>query len=201
MKKIILALVLFSFAPLTAQEQTLLGDTEIEHGGYGAMVIKAATINNEPAILIGGRGGWIINHTFSIGIGGYGLANNIEANTVGPFGQKYLQMGYGGLDLEFIANSDDLLHFSVHALIGGGSAGFRNSWDDDNWDNDFDMDHHHDPFFVIEPGVNVDLNITPWFRTSVGASYRYVSGLSSAAATNSDISGASGMITFRFGKF
>lgn len=201
MKNIFFAFALFLCTAVEAQEQTLLGETEIEHGGYGGPVIKAATINNEPAILVGGRGGWIINHVFSIGLAGYGLANNIPANTVGPFGRKYLELGYGGLDLEFIANSDDLIHFSIHTLVGGGSAGFRSVWDDNNWHAEYNMGYQHDPFFIVEPGINLDLNVTPWVRTSVGAGYRYVTGLSSAAATNSDIRGGSGMLTFRFGKF
>jgi hypothetical protein len=63
---------------LNAQEQTLVGNGEISNGGFGGPVIKYTQIKNEPAILVGGRGGWIINHTFVIGGGGYGLANQIE---------------------------------------------------------------------------------------------------------------------------
>lgn len=198
----ILCTLLILCLPALAQEQTLLGDTDVEHGGYGGPVVKFTTINNEFGVLVGGRGGWIINHTFCIGLAGYGLANNIKANTVDAFGRKYLEMGYGGLDLEYIDRSDDLIHFSIHTLIGGGSAGFRYSWDEEQWNNDNGMNHkEHDPFFILEPGANVDLNVTPWFRTSAGVSYRYVTGLSSAAATNSDISGLSAGLTFRFGKF
>jgi hypothetical protein len=200
----VLLAIFFVYVPAPAQEQTIFGDTEIEHGGYGGPVVKFASVNDEIGVLVGGRGGWIINHTFSIGLAGYGLANNIKAHTVGPNGRKYLEMGYGGLDLEYIAESDNLLHFSIHSLIGGGSAGFRYSWDYQRRDYDYDDDYYnsnHDSFFIIEPGVNLDLNVTPWFRTSAGVSYRYVTGLSSAATTNSDISGLSAGLTFRFGKF
>ena len=202
MKTTVFLLAIFLFcAPVAAQEQTLLGDTDIEHGGYGGPVVTFTTVNDEFGVLVGARGGWIINHTFSIGLAGYGLANNIKANSVDSFGRKYLELGYGGLDLEYINRSDELIHFSVHTLIGGGSAGFRYSWNEDHWSNNNMNRKEQDPFFVLEPGVNVDLNVTPWFRTSVGANYRFITGLSSAAATNSDLSGLSAGLTFRFGKF
>jgi len=190
------------YVPGIAQEQTLLGTTDIENGGYAAPVAKFTTVNNEFGLLVGGRGGWIINHTFSIGLAGYGLANNINARTIGPYGQKYLRLGYGGLDLEYVANSNDLLHFSVHSLIGGGTAGFRYGWNEDRWNYEYgEHDRNYNLFFIFEPGANVDLNVIPWFRTSVGISYRFVAGLSSSAASNSDISGLSAGLTFRFGKF
>lgn len=201
MKKTFLLLALFFIVPALAQEETLLGTADVEHGGYGGPVVKFATVNNNFGVLVGGRGGWIINHTFCIGLAGYGLANDVKAHTTGPFGEQYVELGYGGLDLEYIVNSGNLVHYSLHILIGGGTAGFRFSWDDNNWNTQNNMHRDTDPFFVIEPGANIDLNVTNWFRTSVGAGYRYVSGLSSQATTNSDISGASVMITFRFGKF
>lgn len=198
---LLFVIMLFAF-PVLAQEQTLIGSDEVEHGGYGAVVVKFTSVNDDLGVLVGGRGGWIINHTFSIGGAGYGLVNNVRANSVGPFGQEFVDFGYGGLDLEFIANSDDLVHFSVHTLIGGGAAGFRYGFGDDNWDWDSsDGNHRFDAFFVIEPGVNIDLNIIKWFRVSLGAGYRHVSGLSSGVTTNADISGPSGTLTFRFGKF
>ena len=44
-----------------------------------------------------GRGGWIINHTFVIGGGGYGLANNIRSSDaqsfIFPHGETYLNFG------------------------------------------------------------------------------------------------------------
>lgn len=201
MKYLLCLLVVAAVFPVCSQEKTLLDIENIEHGGYGAFVTKVTTINGEGAILMGGRGGWIINHTFAIGGGGYGLVNNIHSRNIGPWGEHFVSLGYGGLDLEAIVNSDDIVHFSVHALIGAGSVGFRNDWTDGWDDNSNNYDHHTDGFFVAEPGVNVDLNVTPWFRMSAGASYRYIGGVASDASTNTDLSGPSGMLTFRFGKF
>ena len=49
--------------------------------------------------------------------------------------------------------------------------------------------------------VNIMLNVTPIFRIGVGASYRAVESLSLPELTNRDLSGWSGNIQFKFGKF
>lgn len=201
MKSLFCLLVAAFSIPVFAQEQTLFDVEHIEHGGYGAFVAKATTINGEGAVLMGGRGGWIVNHVFAIGGGGYGLVNNIHSRTIGPWGERFVSLGYGGLDLEVIVNSDELVHFSVHSLLGAGAVGFRNDWADGLNDNGYAYDRHTDGFFVAEPGINVDLNVTRWFRTSVGVDYRYITGVASGAAKNSDLSGPSAMLSFRFGKF
>jgi hypothetical protein len=204
MKQIMLLGALLVAVPCGAQEHTLLGSGSVDHGGYGALVVKFTPINNELGVLVGARGGWIINHTFSIGLAGYGLATQNRALQEGPPGYPYVNMGYGGLDLEFIMNSDELVHVSIHTLIGAGAVGFR-MWNGDGWWSgdplDGTRDDHYGTFFVIEPGLNLDLNVTAWFRASIGAAYRHAGGVSSRASTGTELSGPSGMLTFRFGSF
>lgn len=204
MKANMLCIMLLVAAACSAQEQTLLGSGSVDHGGYGALVVKFTSINDELGVLVGARGGWIINHTFSIGLAGYGLATQNRPLREAPPGYPYVNMGYGGLDLEFIMNSDAVVHASIHTLIGAGAVGFRR-WNGDEWwsGDPFNAgwENRHDAFFVVEPGVNVDLNVISWFRVSVGGAYRYVGGVSSAVSTNSKLSGPSGMVTLRFGSF
>jgi hypothetical protein len=190
-------LSLFLCFQLFAQEQTLVGSGEMSNGGFGGPVIKYTQIKNEPAVLVGGRGGWIINHTFVIGGGGYGLANQIEADYFTNYNQPYIDFGYGGLELEYIIQSDQLVHFSIYTLIGAGGVHFRdNSYDD--WD---DWYFDSDEFFVLEPALNVEVNITSFFRINAGANYRYISGLNYNNLNNEDFSGFSGVLTLKFGSF
>ncbi len=199
MKTLIILLLASLFAaPVYAQDETLLGDQPLESGWYGAPTIQLTSVNGKAGVLVGGRGGWIINHTVALGFAGYGLANDIEANVSGPDGEPYLDLAYGGFQVEVILQSSRLVHYSLHTLIGGGTVGFRDGWADDH----DGYDHRNmDGFFVLEPGANLDVNVTTWFRTSLGVSYRYVSGISSGATTNSDLRGPSGMLSFRFGSF
>lgn len=187
-----------------AQEETLLQKDKITHGGFGGPVVKYTQIKGDPAVLVGGRGGWIINHSFIIGGGGYGLVNNIDANN--PFinyywgVRPYLNFGYGGLELEYIIQSDRLIHYSVCTLIGGGGVSYRRSLiEDNNWDDDWSSPN--DAFFVFEPSFNVEVNIISFMRVNAGVSYRFISGANFDDLRNSDLAGPSVMLTFKFGKF
>jgi hypothetical protein len=191
--------VIFSFQ-IFAQEETLVGDGGITHGGFGGPVVKFTQIKDEFGLLVGGRGGWIINHTFVIGGGGYGLVNNIEADNLSWLTQPFINFGYGGLELEYIINSDQLMHFSVYTLIGGGTVTYRDElWDD--WEDWSDWDYGSDVFFVFEPAVNVEVNIASFFRLNAGVSYRVISGVDFDALENSDLAGPAAVLTLKFGKF
>ena len=56
-------------------------------------------------------------------------------------------------------------------------------------------------FFVVEPGIEIELNISPYFRLGFGATYRYITGTELLNVSDSDVSGGSGMISLRFGRF
>jgi hypothetical protein len=190
-----------------SQEETLL-DENFESSGYGGPVVKFTQIKDEFGLLIGGYGGWLINHTFMIGGGGYGLVNKIKAN---PEAQDLyysftgrplnIEMGYGGVILEYINNSNSLVHFAISTLIGGGGITY-NERDDNNWDWSNDLNNKpHDAFFVVEPELKAELNIASFCRLNVGCSYRFISGVNIIGLKNSDLSGPSANITLKFGKF
>lgn len=194
-KVAIIFLTLILSFPLIAQEEEMLIDDEFESGGFGGPVIKITQMNKENAVLVGGRGGWLINHTFLIGGGGYGLVTDVAAKVADTVNHlNKIELGYGGLEFEYIASSNKLIHLSFGVLIGGGGIGYR---DDQNSDNHHSMDR----FFVIEPGVNVNLNVTRFFRIAAGGSYRYVKGIDHPLSSDTDLSGPSAVLTLKFGKF
>ena len=184
--------------PALAQDAETLFSGEMEHGGFGGPVLKGGQVNGSPALFVGGRGGWIVNHSLIVGGGGYGLVTNTDALVAGLYGARRLEFGYGGLELEYVHHWDQLLHWSVMVLVGGGSVGYRRV---DDVMLGYDPSNHMDEVFVAEPAFQVNLNVTEFFRISAGASYRYVTGVTSPASSNEKLSGGSGVVTFRFGKF
>jgi hypothetical protein len=175
-----------------AEQKTLIGDLgEVEHGGFGGPVVRLTSINGEFGVLTGGRGGWIVNHRFVLGGGGYGLASTIKAAEVGAptaGGTDKLEMGYGGPIVEYIIASDRLLHLSVEALVGGGGLTTTEGGSSDE-------------FFVAEAGINAMVNVTEFFRMGAGGSYRYIAGADFYDLNSSDLSGGSIVLTFKFGSF
>ena len=157
-------------------------------------MVKAGPVNGETGVFVGGRGGWIINHTFVLGGGGYGLATNVKTRTADSVLGNRLMLGYGGLELEYIASSNKLVHLSITALVGGGGVGYQESANRMN-------SNASDAFFIVEPGIHANLNVSPFFRIAAGVTYRYVAGLTSKLSSNADISGPTGSLTLKFGKF
>lgn len=201
---IVILMILTAFS-LYGQESETLISGHIESSGFGGPVVKFTRIDGDFAVLVGGRGGWIINHSFSIGIGGYGLVNDIHPGGDIPLSQR-IQMGYGGLILEGIIASNKLVHLTVGTLIGAGGVAHGYQWFDD-WDcwydDDWGYSYHRNPdvFFVLEPEINLMLNVARFFRIGIGASYRYATETDREWISDDDLSGFSASLTFKFGVF
>ncbi len=184
---------------ISVQEQprTLVGEP-LHSGGFGALELKWGRLTGEDALFVGGRGGWIINHSFVLGGGGYGLVSqDIRVIPAGGSPRDCrLEMGYGGLELEYVYRSLDVVHGSVLLLLGAGSAGYR----DRGWDRTIASD----AFFVMEPGLTVELNVIRSFRIALGGSYRFVTGFDLPdlpTVHNKDLDGLTGSLAFKFGSF
>jgi len=195
--KITILILFFTSSILFAQEETLVSGG-LKSSGFGGPVIKFTQLDGKFGVLVGGRGGWIINSTFIIGGGGYGLVNNISSEDCFCDYSPKLTFGYGGLELEYIIMSDNLIHFSIYTLFGAGAVSYRDDKGWEDWHNDF---YKENTFFVAEPAVNVEVNITTFFRMSFGGGYRFISGVNKAELSNSDLSGFAGVLAFKFGSF
>jgi hypothetical protein len=196
MKKLLVSIMLMGLGlTLSAQEETLLRSGEVTHGGFGGPVVKFSEVNGEFALFVGGRGGWIINSTVSIGGGGYGLVNQVPGKEVISGTFRNLQMGYGGLEIELILASDRVVHATIFGLIGGGGLNYQ-GWD--KWSN---FDFSTDSFFAAELAMNAEINLTGFFRLTAGAGYRFISGVDFGTLSNSDLDGFTGTLTFKFGSF
>ncbi|MGE5621141.1 MAG: hypothetical protein ACM3U0_01075 [archaeon] len=200
MKKVIMIVFLLSACTYAQRETVFEGD--IDNGGFGAPVVKFTQVKGNFGVLAGGYGGWLINHQFLIGGGGFGLANEINGNgeVTNFFGFRYvpkLEFGYGGLILEYYHDPMKMIHWSVSVLIGGGGISYR--------EGDF-MEHSYnditpDAFFVLEPAISAELNVAKFMKIGLGAGYRYVTGVNMYGIKNSDLSNFSANLAFKFGKF
>ena len=190
---LLIAGALLGSGALSAQETLMEGD--LRHGGFGAPVVKFTEIDSRFGVLVGGRGGWIVNGSVVIGGGGYGLANvaSFEHLTNGAGDPGALEMGYGGLELGYVHRPDELVHFSLGVLIGAGGV----VWNPDGQSGS----QVDDAFFVAEPELDVVLNVTRFFRVALGASYRLTQGVKLFDLRDADLSGLAGLVALKFGSF
>ena len=165
------------------KEKSQSENKKMANGGYGSFSIGYTQIDGKDAIVLGGRAAWIANHHFALGMAGRGFFNSLSSNkyydpSYNPnYDPNYsLAGGYGGILFEPIVAPMSPVHVSFPILIGaGGVAATPSSWN--NVDNYYYNNYYYatDAYFVFEPGVEVEFNITKFFRIAIGGSYRYTS--------------------------
>lgn len=154
---------------------------KIANGGYGSFSVGWTQIDGKNAMVLGGRGAWIANHHFSLGLAGRGFFNNFgsneyyEPNYDPNYDANYsLSGGYGGIFFEPIIFPMSSVHVSFPILIGAGGVATTPM----SWDYYYNTDYYYyntNAYFVLEPGVDIEFNITKFFRIALGGSYRYTS--------------------------
>jgi hypothetical protein len=197
MKNLIpIPLLLFSMLTISPVLAQPLISGNVQSSNFGGPSLKVTQVNDESVILLGGRGGVILNQRFAIGAGVYSLLGKIEAPEAVQTNSNdtiNLDMDYVGLDLEYIVPLQRRIHFSMQTLIATGRAQY--------WEGD-DTVIVEEGIFVLEPGANLMVNITTFFRIGLGASYRFVSGVERLNGLESrDLNEVSANLVFMFGKF
>ena len=188
-----LLLALAFVTSLSAQDNTNDSDSQMKllfpkkdksgekmaNGGYGSFSVGYTRINDQAAMIIGGRAAWIANHHFALGIAGSGFFSSIDNsyNYYEDPSQYYLAGGYGGLLFEPIIAPNYPVHVSFPVLVGGGGVAAAN-WNYSNYNYTYNQNYYNaDAFFVFEPGVDVEFNIVKFFRVGLGVSYRLTSNI------------------------
>jgi len=170
---------------------------EITNNGFGGPAIKISSFNDQLAFMTGGRGACIINNRFTIGGGGYGIANSIRLG--GPDAEIYrnLKMGYGGPEFGYIFYPGKIVNIGGSLLLAAGAA-FWETYPkikaEKIFSNDFKI------FPVLEPSLYVELGLNRFMRLHTGISYRYAKGAESLFIKDSYLRGLSVYAGLLFGK-
>lgn len=210
------AMMIIGLAALTyGQEQknnemkTIFGksDHKMSHGGYAAISVGYSQIDKQEAFTLGGRAAWVIDHHVALGLAGKGYINSIYIDgywdQISPNQGYYLVGGYGGFFVEPIIAPNFPVHVSFPILIGGGGLALNEyTWHDYQWNNNNDQPpYDYDYYFVVEPGVELELNVEKFLRMAFGVSYLYTSNLHMNNVPKDMMNGINGSVTFKFGKF
>lgn len=210
MKRTTLSLALiFSISLLSlAQEnesknheiKTILGRNSMARG-FGSLEFKTSEIKDDIVLFPGVTGGVILNNHFVLGMGFYGIANEVDFIGVQPQTKQFLYGGYGGLVLGGLIAPREIVHIYIPVLIGAGGAyitenDYRN--DSGRYINEYD---ESSAFAVIEPGIEIELNVTKFFKIGMGASYRFVTESKLVNLTDDELSNYTGSFSLKFGNF
>jgi hypothetical protein len=207
MKQLILLLILGCGVLMSTAQENIENDgistlfsKSHSNGGYGAFSMGYTQLDGKDALLIGARGSWIIDHSFAIGLGGCGFVNNLDHhNWMDNNLNDQLAGGYGGIYLEPIIGPRFPVHVSFPVLFGVGGI---SKVMDSNWDNDFMKNNpNQDAFLILEPAVELEINLTRFMRMAGSIGYRFTSNIEMENINPDILEGTSIGIILKFGKF
>lgn len=193
---IALLLLFFSVcAPAQDQDSTqTLFKSSVKVSELWTPEMKFNSIQGKFGTLIGFYGGAVFNRTFLLGITG---GVNLSHPTV--------NYGYFGVIGQYIISPAKLVHFSGQLELAYGSTKDYENPKSGLLDNFWNISGAH--YFMMEPGVNIELNLSKKIAFVTGVSYRYISGLnendenvSITHVTNKDLSGINFNIGLKFSK-
>ena len=167
-------------------------------GGFGALTFKSSKFIDETMVMAGLRGGWIINRSLAIGLEGYGIIPTAKFDGLSQFDAVAIG-GYGGMFLEPIFFSNEVVHVTFPISAGSGWLGYHEDFDEGRFDNPELIEG--DVFWYVEPGANVELNLARNFRLALGVSKRFTQDLELIDTGSKDFNKISYYLTLKIGSF
>jgi hypothetical protein len=194
---VMIVILMFLSFEATAQQQDstkALFGSDVKVSEIWTPEVKINSIQGDVGTLIGFYGGAVFNRTFLLGIsGGVNLSH------------PRVNYGYFGAVGQYIYKPANLLHCSGQILLAYGSTKDYEDPKSGLLDNFWNISGAN--FFLMEPGINLELNLSKRLTLVTGISYRFVSGLNenneyveTTHVTNSDLSGINFNIGLKFKK-
>jgi hypothetical protein len=165
-----------------------------EFSSIWAPELKINSIQGDIGTLIGVYGGVVIDRSFLLGLaGGVNL------------GHPRVNYGYFGGIGQYIYKPSNLIHCSGQLVLAYGSTKDYENPKSGLLDNFWNISGTS--FFLLEPGLNVEINLKKTVSFVAGLSYRYVSGLNENSksvsithVTSKDMSGLNFNIGLKISK-
>lgn len=183
----------FALAALLAAAPTLSYAQASASSGIGfylGLDYNVGPVRSTTGYIAGAEVAAIFSRQFSVGLVGYGLANEDAKVPAVAGGSDTLRLAYGGIRVGYLHAPDARFHPAFDLFVGAGQARARGS-----------TPGREDEVVVIEPTVAMEANAATYLRASLGLGYRIVGGSELTGVSNASLSGLSARLTLRFGRF
>jgi hypothetical protein len=180
---------------VNAQESETLLDAKTKFDSMWSLELKTNSVQSELGSLISIYWGTAINRTIILGFGGITNLTHTVTN-------------YGCFQLvaQYIQEPDNLLHYGGQLVLGFATVKDYQSPKTGIFDNF--MNTSGTSFYILEPRVNAELNLTTSKKLVLGVSYWFAFGLNeldrsiaSSKVTNKDLSGINVTLGLKFGEY
>lgn len=162
------------------------------------------------ALFIGGKGGLILNKHLMLGLGLWGKVtplryrgdycriNKQSGQQVIVTNQRLgVDYGYIGGNIAYIVAPYKSMHYSFGFMVGGGTSNEYAINSNGSQGTTFNSPG----FWLIEPTVNLELNLTSYSRIEMGLGYQLLFANYFESLSTSDISGLTISMLLKFGTY
>lgn len=148
-------------------------------GIYMAIMSAYTAIDSQDAFMFGCKGGWILGEHFITGIGGSFYMNGSRTNPLfGGYLYDFNTEGvYGYVFSEIVFSPKKKIHLNIPLAVGIGAASYVSDYYDSATDQWMYSTIGSDNHFLIEPGVEAEIVVSPYARIGIGMQYRFTSEL------------------------
>lgn len=153
-----------------------IGKDKKATGLYVGFSMQLSAVNDKDAIAIGMSASWLHDHRLGLGGNMVAFFNNSQPNpALGSYyyNSYYLGGVYGGLQAEWIILPRQKYHLSLPLNLGAGGVAYAVDYYLPASYNSYTEDS--DGFLYVQPGLEIEVNVTAYFRLSVGGHYRFAS--------------------------
>lgn len=183
------------------QDIKTLSGSMSHSGGFGAFSFRSSEFRDESIVLAGIRGGWIINRTLGIGVEGHGIIPTAKFDDIDAGRDVNILGGYGGMFLELIFFSNQVVHITFPVSAGAGWLGYHQIEDDNTMPAPSDNEIDGDVFWYVEPGADLEFNVSRNFRLAFGVSKRFTQDLELVNTESDAFDDLNYFITLKVGGF
>lgn len=184
---LLLALVGMTFGSVQAQTetQTLFGNGKVKT--WGILLnsqVQYAEVLGESVFFSNVKGGFVFNEKWVVGVNVGQSLHEIPRYNDLTMTTENLEFTQGGLYLEYRLFPHKLVHVSIPISVGV----LQTESEQDNfspWGN-YEDDREYTNFY-LEPGLNIELNVSKFIKFQVGASYRFNDAMIAPQSFNSNL--------------
>ena len=178
----LVAICFFASSAMAQKEETILGSRGLRLSGiWGGPKSQITKFGNSNSFVNGGVFGLEFGNALCLGYGRYSLGTDVKWDNITNQNFEY---NWGGPVIAYGINNFKRVHPVVSIQAGPGNAKFADI---------------NDKIFVIQPSAGVELNVFRWLHIGLDGGYRFTGDSDLSGLTDSQLSGAFGQLSFRFG--
>lgn len=145
--------------------------------GFGGPFVEFSSVDDQFAVCLGGGAAMIVNKTFYIG--GYfeGIMTNHYRQDLQTFvniEKPRIVLEHGGIWMGYVYKHQKPVHGALSMKLGWGEIDLEGDGHEYNPAFNYDF---RDRIFSVIPQLELELNMTRWFRINIGVGYRIIAGI------------------------